>query len=1034
MKLVYAVLLAAAVLVTGCGGGSGKGSGDDSSQPSDTSEKTVDYAVSSDVNLTMDDNFKVVSSVSSGDNGTVERQAKDTIAVIKGDELFLMAPVFESDADVVISYETTAVAYVLMDPGLLGMSAEGQEAAVDIIKNSEYFDDLTLLIKTNIENGSAAPLDPLVYPLLSEYTVSIIQEINKSPKMRSVLYKAAEYRAAKAASLGDDQFTADVASGVMTVSNPKAVFYTAYADSDTLFDTVAAKEGLVNLSFSADWPYVGARSTEESRINLSMIHTNSDSVYPVTLVRGDAGSLLQPSTAEGAAAWYNTIKGFGLLVEGLGVKADYTNSTKLRKILYKAGDVADVIQENLSDATAIIGSVAYIAREINEQGGINDPEISNICLTIQRIADYTEMFFGSLPDSAYKADAIVKDIYGEDSLNDLIKKIKTGDSGTIAALKTHLLESLDSGTASFNCLIAFTKKDVSDYSFWVKKLSSFYGMAETYDLDDAVMEMVADSSQDFVKAALKNIAKRVFGSGFAIAAYGNKLIPYAYDMVTAPEDIKFFVKDGNIEDMSIPSVGSVIIKVNGTEAYNTNTGKTDPIIAGEGDTLTVSFTANAPGYDDVARKNADVGFFIEIGEMLAAQADVRFQYSDPVSAGKSVELAYRQYLYISKDNFTSSPDWTRGIQRYGESSSETTFSDDDFSKDVYFKEDSFGSEFTVVLPHDVRQLDLYLSTFAAYMNAKFTIPVVKSGAPKVSITSIRTEDDPSKYVFKAKATDDNTSSVNMKYYWDFGDGNVLDGESLVSHTYSSVGEKTVSVVVTDEDGNTATETVEVYPTSSSAVFTDVVFLVDVSGSYDDDLGTFKNLGTSIIGALSTLGANVQVGVASFSDYPQYPYGESYDYSFRYDSALSYITGKSVDAINALGILNGYDSPESQLEALYQLATSDGWLEQAQKIIFLVTDDSFHNSDVETDYPGHGYTETLAALNAKGIKVVGLIPTSYTINDVSQIASDTGGMVVNLGASSSGIVDAIMNLSSGKSKPVKKSKYVVGTSKPVTRNR
>lgn len=187
---------------------------------------------------------------------------------------------------------------------------------------------------------------------------------------------------------------------------------------------------------------------------------------------------------------------------------------------------------------------------------------------------------------------------------------------------------------------------------------------------------------------------------------------------------------------------------------------------------------------------------------------------------------------------------------------------------------------------------------------------------------------------------------------------------------------------------------------------DIMFIVDVSGSYSDDLSIFRAKANELIAAFAAAGADVKIGLSSFSDFPRSPYGASFDYPFRLDQALTSEYDTVVTAINNLRILSGSDGPESQLTALYETAQAvAGWRDGSLPVIFLATDARFHNSDEESAYPGRGYTETLAALRALGAKVFGL-QSGGTISDVTEVVTATDGLSFSLSRNSAEIVAAI----------------------------
>lgn len=211
---------------------------------------------------------------------------------------------------------------------------------------------------------------------------------------------------------------------------------------------------------------------------------------------------------------------------------------------------------------------------------------------------------------------------------------------------------------------------------------------------------------------------------------------------------------------------------------------------------------------------------------------------------------------------------------------------------------------------------------------------------------------------------------------------------------------------------------------------DVLFLVDTSGSYDDDIETFKTVAYDILNDLSELADDVQFGVASFADFPLGSYGspEAGDEAFVLDQRITDSNDLVVDAINMLNepLNYGVDGPESQLEALWQAATGSGrdinedgdyqdegeirptnvgWRPGALRVIILATDASFHDSDEEPAYPGAGFATVLSKLQETGTVVIGL-DSGYTSGDLERVVEATNGLMFELASDSSGMGEAI----------------------------
>ena len=180
---------------------------------------------------------------------------------------------------------------------------------------------------------------------------------------------------------------------------------------------------------------------------------------------------------------------------------------------------------------------------------------------------------------------------------------------------------------------------------------------------------------------------------------------------------------------------------------------------------------------------------------------------------------------------------------------------------------------------------------------------------------------------------------------------------------------------------------------------DVVFVVDISGSFADDLPNFKSQAPGLIEDLQDSASDLRVGLCSFSDYAVYPHGSWKDVPYKRDIDLTSDTSQVLSAINSLAILSGGDYPESQLTALWEAAAGDEKMtfrDDAIKIFILWTDAAFHDSPT---HPGPTLEETVAAIHALDSSTGGECSISYParvacitpgnpISDCAEVASAT----------------------------------------------
>jgi hypothetical protein len=218
--------------------------------------------------------------------------------------------------------------------------------------------------------------------------------------------------------------------------------------------------------------------------------------------------------------------------------------------------------------------------------------------------------------------------------------------------------------------------------------------------------------------------------------------------------------------------------------------------------------------------------------------------------------------------------------------------------------------------------------------------------------------------------------------------------------------------------------------------TDLFFVVDLTGSFYDDLPVFKSEAPKIIETLKSEGTDLKVGLASFEDYPITPFGSlaSGDQAYRRNIDLTADTASVLNVINGLSTRSGYDTPESQLAALYQAATGAGqtisgyagatiapgqqahFRDGAVKLFLLWTDAPFHRpgDPGEIAYPGPSFEDTATAINALDPpKVIGVASGSEpgTLADLQAITSATGGVAPEGGVDCDG--DGTIDIAEGQ---------------------
>lgn len=185
---------------------------------------------------------------------------------------------------------------------------------------------------------------------------------------------------------------------------------------------------------------------------------------------------------------------------------------------------------------------------------------------------------------------------------------------------------------------------------------------------------------------------------------------------------------------------------------------------------------------------------------------------------------------------------------------------------------------------------------------------------------------------------------------------------------------------------------------------DVLFLVDTTASMGEEIEQIRmGLRETIAPGIAETIPDSALGVARFEDFPEGMCGESNDTPFELLTPITSDLNRVQAAVDALRLGNGLDRPESQVEALYQVATGEGigvyvppsfgcpgggfgypcFRFDALPIVLLFTDAPFHNGPRGSNPygcspipPPHTYEQAVEALNALGIRVMGL----YSEND------------------------------------------------------
>lgn len=204
---------------------------------------------------------------------------------------------------------------------------------------------------------------------------------------------------------------------------------------------------------------------------------------------------------------------------------------------------------------------------------------------------------------------------------------------------------------------------------------------------------------------------------------------------------------------------------------------------------------------------------------------------------------------------------------------------------------------------------------------------------------------------------------------------------------------------------------------------DVLFLIDRTASMGEEIDRIREqLRDSLAPSIRDAIPDSELGVASFADFPVEPYGSPReDVPFDLRLPMTSDVARVQSAVNAIELTDGRDIPESQVEALYQLMTGEGFpmygvppsagcpgggsgyacfRRDALPVVLLFTDAAFHNGPGGTNPydsprlspPPHTYAQAVSVLQAQGAVVIGFDSGGGAPRaNLQTVARDTGAV-------------------------------------------
>ena len=194
---------------------------------------------------------------------------------------------------------------------------------------------------------------------------------------------------------------------------------------------------------------------------------------------------------------------------------------------------------------------------------------------------------------------------------------------------------------------------------------------------------------------------------------------------------------------------------------------------------------------------------------------------------------------------------------------------------------------------------------------------------------------------------------------------------------------------------TSSTVVEAINTPKIPVKPDIVLLADTTGSMGSAIGNVRTNATDVMNQVTAVQPDARFGVAEYKDFNCDPS------PYHLDQPMTSDVATAQAAINNTWLASGgCDTPEAQLNALYQLATDvggTGWRDDSSRIIAWFGDAPGHDPS-----NGHSLSDVVAALKAASIRVIAvnvsdLDGCAETCGQACAITSATNGRLLPLGS-------------------------------------
>lgn len=228
----------------------------------------------------------------------------------------------------------------------------------------------------------------------------------------------------------------------------------------------------------------------------------------------------------------------------------------------------------------------------------------------------------------------------------------------------------------------------------------------------------------------------------------------------------------------------------------------------------------------------------------------------------------------------------------------------------------------------------------------------------------------------------------------------------------------VFVVPYQEPSDPDRDTLDFATTIRSA---DIYFLMDTTGSMRTSIDSLRDNIRSFIPQVRNVLSDAYFGIGDFRDYPVTGYGNAGDWVYQNRASITNSMSVIEAALQQYNQGGGGDNPEGLIPALYAVATGNSlpgnsglttaatcpagtfgypcFRSNAVPIVVMITDDQTHNGPNNANSYSNGtvggvtpsYSDTIAALNAANISVIGVGQGTTGEQHMRAIATATGSV-------------------------------------------